>query len=319
MPVGDDVDDYTAPNADDMPVGDEVDDYPAPHIDDMPVGDVINDHPAPHIDDMPVGDEVDDHTAPNIDDMPVGETAPSAKLDFWSYESVANEEQKQPAVSSGSSPPLPLPTEPSSQQTPDKPRQKVWLYGLLVLLFLLIIGGIFGYQQLVGNHAQQPTTNTVLATPMPTAMPAAHTGKGDLQVEIVGIFPEEPKVGDVVNIKIQLANTGSVDITEPFWVDLYVSSSRTPTVNLPWNEIAPYGATWLVRQLKADEKLVLESLGADAARSNLLRFSTPEIHTLQVLADSYGLDGTGAIVEQNEDNNLSEMGEITIAPGNMQR
>jgi hypothetical protein len=46
-----------------------------------------------------------------------------------------------------------------------------------------------------------------------------------------------------------------------------------------------------------------------------LRFPAAEIHTLQVLVDSYGLTGTGAIVEQHEENNLSETREIDIAPG----
>jgi cytoskeletal protein RodZ len=233
-------------------------------------------------------------------------------------------------------PPTPQDTQQDTQEddlaSPEKPRKRFGL-GILVILLILIIAGSIGYQRLFAGTQQQTTTPAVQreANMLPTVQSAAGSNTNgndgeteanppknsniDLQAKIIGIFPEKPKVGDVVNVQVEISNTGSQAITDPFWVDLYVSPSAVPTANIAWNDISPYGAAWLVEKLEAQETLVLESLGADASRSNLLRFPAAEIHTLQVLVDSYGLTGTGAIVEQHEDNNLSETREIDIAPG----
>ncbi len=224
-------------------------------------------------------------------------------------------------------------TQEDDLAAPEEPRKRFGL-GILVILLILIIAGGIGYQRLFAGGATQqqtpPPTEQREANMIPTAQSASGSNnngndgataanspknsKSDLQAKIIGIFPEKPKVGDVVNVQVEISNTGSQSITDPFWVDLYVSPSEVPAANIAWNDISPYGAAWLVEQLEAQETLVLESLGADASRSNLLRFPAAEIHILQVLVDSYGLTGTGAIIEQNEDNNLSETREIDIAP-----
>lgn len=201
-----------------------------------------------------------------------------------------------------------------------------------ILVIASIIGLVVGYRQFVKPEPAHTTDTTVQATtPQETNLETdgthhasstdAQSDAGmtapniDLTAEIVGIYPNEITVGEVINIRIRIQNRGTHNITEPFWVDLYVSPHQQPNVNDSWNTLCSYGATWLVEELGASETLILETLDADTSRSNLLRFSTPGPQTVQVLVDSYGKETIGAIAEQHEDNNLSDKIEIHIASG----
>jgi hypothetical protein len=81
---------------------------------------------------------------------------------------------------------------------------------------------------------------------------------------------------------------------------------------MPWPDISPFGSTWSVEGLAAGETLVLETLFADEARSNLLRFAEPGTYTLYALVDSYGDTSQGNIDERSEENNLSPPVELTV-------
>jgi subtilisin-like proprotein convertase family protein len=45
---------------------------------------------------------------------------------------------------------------------------------------------------------------------------------------------------------IQLFNTGSVSVTQPFRVDLYFDPLEPPTVTVRWDQLSTYGGTWWV-------------------------------------------------------------------------
>lgn len=129
------------------------------------------------------------------------------------------------------------------------------------------------------------------------------------------MVPSQPEANDAINVQVRIHNTGSHPITSTFWVDLYVAPQQTPAVNQLWTDISPYGATWLIEGLEANETRVLESLGADPARSNLLYFPDNDAVEVYALVDSYGFDGKGAIQERDEENNLSLPFEIPISTG----
>ncbi len=128
----------------------------------------------------------------------------------------------------------------------------------------------------------------------------------DLVVEVIDVVTSSSNAGNVINIRIRVRNLSDSDITIPFWIDLYAAPRARPVVNQPWDVISSYGATWMVDGLPARESITLDSLDADPARSNLLRFEQAETLQLYALVDSYGSADAGAVAEGNEENNLSE-------------
>jgi len=160
-----------------------------------------------------------------------------------------------------------------------------------------------------------PPTATAAPVTTPTAAPSDPVPQDiDLVAQVLGIEPAQPQANEVVNVRVKIENRGSQDITQPFWVDLYVSPAQTPTVNQAWSDICQYGATWEVPRLSANESLVLETLQADTVRSNLFRLPEPNVEHIYVLIDSYGDEGNGAIIERDEENNLAEPIQVSISP-----
>ncbi|MEI7645693.1 MAG: hypothetical protein WCJ55_15580 [Chloroflexales bacterium] len=134
-----------------------------------------------------------------------------------------------------------------------------------------------------------PAPMTPMAdTPIPSSIPAATAGisASNLEVQIMAVSPNQPHIGDVVNVRVRVRNVSGKVISDSFWVDLYVSPTGAPTALVPWSEIAAYGATWRVTGLGPGESRDLNSLDADPTRSNLLRLNTPGTYQLYVLADT---------------------------------
>jgi hypothetical protein len=151
-----------------------------------------------------------------------------------------------------------------------------------------------------------------VATPAVTAR-AAIVSNTDVSANIIGVHPQHPAVGEVVNIEVKIRNTGQQAIKEPFWVDLYVSPQRRPTVNQGWETLSDYGATWLVDGLDAGETRTLDTLNADPARSNLLRFPIAGAQEVYVLVNSYQTGARASVVEDASNNLIGPL-RIDVTP-----
>jgi len=108
-------------------------------------------------------------------------------------------------------------------------------------------------------------------------------------------------------VTVTIKNTGIATVTQPFWVDLYFEPSQTPTLNHPWNTLAPAGVAWGVTQpLAPDESLILTS-------ASPYYFGPPDSSTppypssvpVYAFVDSVNLDTDyGNVWESREGNNL---------------
>ncbi len=107
-------------------------------------------------------------------------------------------------------------------------------------------------------------------------------------------------------ITLQIQNVGNTATNNDFWVDVYFNPTQTPTLNKPWDTIAPAGATWGVTQpLTAGQVLALTVGGTyyDASESSS---SFPSDANVYAYVDSVNYATTyGAVEESNENNNLS--------------
>lgn len=139
----------------------------------------------------------------------------------------------------------------------------------------------------------------------------------DLQVVGVEVLPSVPQAAQPAEVRVTIRNAGTADITEPFWVDLYVDPSSTPQVNMLWSNLSTSGASWRVYGLRAGETRTLSThspndpLEPGKNYSNFAGFVSAGSHQLYVLADSYAQNSpNGVVPEMNEQNNL--LGPITV-------
>ncbi|HEX8683506.1 MAG TPA: hypothetical protein VF707_14390 [Ardenticatenaceae bacterium] len=200
----------------------------------------------------------------------------------------------------------------------------VWQSALLVAVALFLVWAIRQSDALqlrdepgaAVRPTNEPVQNDVAATETALIAPEVES-QGDpgpnLVAQIIEVTPAEPTVNDIVNVRVLVENVGTVPATSDFWVDLYVSPEGTPAANQAWPDIAEYGATWFVEGLDVGEEVVLDSLDADASRSNLLRFIEEGPVELFVYVDSYGVSPSGAVAEQDEANNLAGPFELFVS------
>jgi len=107
------------------------------------------------------------------------------------------------------------------------------------------------------------------------------------------------------NITLTLENYGDTPVVTGFWVDVYFNPTQTPTLNHPWQTIAPAGATWgVTADLAPGDTLTLTSGGA-YYRADLSSGSFPDGATVYGYVDSVNHNTTfGNVWESNEANNL---------------
>jgi uncharacterized repeat protein (TIGR01451 family) len=142
----------------------------------------------------------------------------------------------------------------------------------------------------------------------------------NLTVQSIEVEPASPAVGQPARMYVTLHNSGNSAVTGDFWVDLYVDPSEIPTINVLWNDIAPYGKAWLIHQdIPADGTLVIhtdqpdDAADPDAVYSNWPGwFVTSGEHQVYVQVDSFDPYGqmTGMVQEENENDNVA--GPVTV-------
>ena len=104
---------------------------------------------------------------------------------------------------------------------------------------------------------------------------------------------------------IQLFNIGTVDITSPFRVDLYLDPTSQPTSGQTWDTLSQYGAHWLVNQPIPVDGFITLPL-TEATNSNYpgtlngLAGYTIQLDTLGDVAETHDINPA------LDDNNINE-------------
>jgi uncharacterized repeat protein (TIGR01451 family) len=143
----------------------------------------------------------------------------------------------------------------------------------------------------------------------------------NLVVQDIQIDPDPPTVGVATRITVTLHNTGTTPISDDFWVDLYVDPTTVPTVDVLWNDIAPFGKAWLIHQdIPGGGDLIIHTDQPDdpadpeSVYSNWLGwFVSPGAHTLYVQVDAFGLPA-GEIAETDETDNVYGPQTVNVKP-----
>jgi len=143
----------------------------------------------------------------------------------------------------------------------------------------------------------------------------------NLVIQSIQVSPAAPTLGQATRISVTLHNSGTAAITGDFWVDLYVDPTTTPTVNVVWNDIAPYGKAWLVHtDIPAGGTLVIHTDQPDDPDAPGEHYSnwpgwfvTDGEHVLYAQVDSYGLPA-GWISESDETDNVNGPLGVPVSP-----
>jgi uncharacterized repeat protein (TIGR01451 family) len=154
------------------------------------------------------------------------------------------------------------------------------------------------------------------------AVPSTPSGV-NLVVPSIQVSPVSPSAGQATRVSVTLHNSGPNAVTDDFWVDLYVDPITTPTINVLWNDISPYGKAWIVHDdIPGGGSLVIhtdqpdDSEDPEAVYSNWPGwFVSAGEHVLYVQVDAYG-QRWGYILEDNETDNVSGPKPVTVGPGN---
>lgn len=143
--------------------------------------------------------------------------------------------------------------------------------------------------------------------------------------DLTGAFSLSPvrtnfSAGESVVITVVVTNTGTAK-AGPFWVDLYISPSVTPTVNVPWYNacrLSPcYGIAWyLPGGLAAGNSVTLTSTKGSYSDAHTIwpGYFAAGTTALYALVDSWNPGvSTGGVAESNESNNLSQRTGLTVS------
>lgn len=145
----------------------------------------------------------------------------------------------------------------------------------------------------------------------------------DLTVQGLQVGPAIPVVGQATRVTATLRNLGANTVVDDFWVDLYVDPSKTPSVNVLWNHIAPYGKAWFIHDdVPGGGTLVIHTdqpddpEDPDSVYSNWPGwFVSAGEHELYVQVDSFGTKA-GAVFEDDETDNVAGPLAVTVRPTN---
>lgn len=138
----------------------------------------------------------------------------------------------------------------------------------------------------------------------------------DLWIRQLSVAPEAPQVDEPVTLTVVIENQGIADVTQPFWVDLYVDPAEVPEVNRTWDMVgSPYGLSWLVDgPVAAGERITLTSEVYTTTYSLWPgHFNCAGPHVLYAQVDSFnGTSAFAAILESDEANNIAGPLEVPV-------
>lgn len=133
----------------------------------------------------------------------------------------------------------------------------------------------------------------------------------DLVVDSIVAVPSNPTVGTPLVVSVTVRNTGSLAVSEPFWVDLYLDPSAPPQAGDLWNDLCLYGKAWYVRDpIPVGGTFTVNTTMPDDPSVPGARYSNwptgglgVGAHTLWAQVDSY-LAPPGDVVETDETDNI---------------
>ncbi len=177
-----------------------------------------------------------------------------------------------------------------------------------------------GQAQYVNSFTGRPEVSPLQAAVipygvyLPLIMREYSPPKPDLTIVDISWYPDAPVVGTTTTLTVVIQNIGVADVLQPFWVDLYISPTQVPTVNLPFNEASEdgYGMAWEVTSplpMRPGQQITLTSEQVPEGFSRWPgHFPQDGEIVIYALVDSYDdpdrVDHHGNVWESNEGNNL---------------
>ncbi|GAB4204932.1 MAG: hypothetical protein OHK0022_30530 [Roseiflexaceae bacterium] len=151
------------------------------------------------------------------------------------------------------------------------------------------------------------------------------SGTPDLEISAFSIQPAKSsyQAGEPVLVSVTITNRGD-GTAQPFWVDLYLNPSRTPALNLPWQNTCTlnpcFGVAWPVaRSLAPGESITLTTAAGSfpteySSWAGWLPAGTTDLY---VLADSWAPGSpTGSSGDRSTANNLARIGGLSVSGSN---
>jgi hypothetical protein len=192
----------------------------------------------------------------------------------------------------------------------------------------------FGVADQAGNEAYSPAYGELVATPAPEGTPqgtpeplpspeATPTGVvpypdlPDLVVDSLVVSPQQGISTGPVSVTVTIRNDGAAEVSNGFWVQLFVDPADVPAVN---SVIVPQGegALWYAPCLSAGAAESLSLGDVDHRYSNFSGSFSSGRHELYAIVDAYNTEGNvGLVTEADESNNL--LGPLVVdvgVPGN---
>ena len=144
------------------------------------------------------------------------------------------------------------------------------------------------------NRTVTVAAGTLAPPPAPSPVP---TPGPDLVVDGVAVSPGSPGPGCPRTLTVSIRNQGSVSVTPPFRVALYLDHSRVPYPG----ERSNTNTYWVVSQtLAPSDTLSLSARNPAEASGAITSLPAPGSHALYAQVDSYN----NQVAETNEENNL---------------
>lgn len=139
----------------------------------------------------------------------------------------------------------------------------------------------------------------------------------DLTITSITLSPNKTqfRAGEPVVVTVVVKNEGQV-AAAPFWVDLYINPSRTPTFNTPWQQTCQlnpcFGMAWpVIGGLAPGASVTLSSTVLTPGYSSWPGYFAAGTTTLYAQADSWNPSGTMA--DTNRANNIRQLGGLQVS------
>ncbi|MCB0165383.1 MAG: choice-of-anchor D domain-containing protein [Anaerolineae bacterium] len=198
----------------------------------------------------------------------------------------------------------------------------VWTVGNVntntAITLTLVVTANLGSEQVITNTAVLTDSIPVDTNNSNNSASAVVSGEGGIVLYLPLIVKKFPHAVDLevvpgslmatsTSVTLQIRNNGTGPVSDAFWVDVYFNPSQTPSLNQPWDTIAPAGAVWGVNKTLQPGEVLTLSTGGNYYYPDLSSSQFITGATVYAYVDSINYATTyGNVQETNENNNLSQ-------------